>query len=917
MRSSDNINPDIRARQQYWQRQLEDMSLIKLSTIEADTSVGQQPYQSLPFDLDTDTVNTLHTAVPAHSLEDILLTCFYVLLQRYTGESDLTVGTACTAHNLLPLRLQSDYDIPFHEMLKSVANLSDAANSNNIDINQLSSVPTCNVQFVINNKYSDQHENLKQPRELALHISSNIDATIHGSIEFKSSLFAKSQIEALAGHFKNIITTLARNPTCKPSEVPLLLEHEVSLINQFNNTSHAPHFGDMLVPEALHDIAANTPEEIALVFHPSADAESVRWTYRELDHYTNQIANYLREDCALKQGDRIAISLTRSLNLPAFIIGVLKAGMVFVPFDTTDSNLFKLKVARSEAAFCVTDNMTERLFSDKTIRSINIDDESTNSQIRNKDTKFHKVDIDHESTAYIIDSSGTSGVLKSIVVPHRSMKNLMEALCNQGYPDRLSVLCTALSTFDAFLFDLLAAWANKGTVHITTDSERLSAEAFDRIVRNEKINFAVVLPAFMSKLSPDLPLEHIICMGEPAHGNTFNEWKQVNSNRTIENGYGPTECGVCTNTQEFLPGIAANLIGKPISNMRAFILDKHTHASTPLDVMNVIYIAGPGLASAYDNNEELSSSKFLTMKYHTGMQKFIPCDKNDPHAMTLYDTGDYGCYTACPDGSLSIKCIGRTDRTIKIYGVSINLDGVEASIRTHPDVKTAAVIAIKHGQDLATLMAFVIMKDDSMEEQDAKRMLREHMKSETNPKPVPTIAHPQFVVMSRIPETSNGKVDFKQLGAIAQTLVVDKQLQATHEDPVEKITRFLLDLWSELLATDSVDMDENTSFQHLGGTSGILPQLEFIINERMGLTGRNAICIGLGKDSLSISMTIHSLAEALALRMKAKLRAEQRQSQELKTNQNGELSPRLFHGHPKTGSLTEINPSIYRSNSHK
>ncbi len=143
--------------------------------------------------------------------------------------------------------------------------------------------------------------------------------------------------------------------------------------------------------------------------------------------------------------------------------------------------------------------------------------------------------------------------------------------------------------------------------------------------------------------------------------------------------------------------------------------------------------SGPGLAESYLNNPALTSEKFVWLKPDVTKQRFIPCDKSDTGATLFYRSGDTGFYAKDEDGTPNLEFIGRTDRTVKIYGVTANLDAIEASIMAYHKVKDAAVVAVKHPrQELVWIYAFVCMHEEA-DETEIKFELREWLKSENNP----------------------------------------------------------------------------------------------------------------------------------------------------------------------------------------
>lgn len=877
---------DYNTRREYWSRKLANLNIVKPHTPKSYTGVMRFKGKHKQLSLDRELVATLHRSFPEFNMEDILLTSLYVLMSRHTGESDITFGTtnanrplsdrqinACA--NWLTMRIRTGTEDKFIDLLRKTAAertdaykhqlpiedihkdvLTDGERSAlrttapfNILLNYNNRAPSLelhNVQTAlakpIDMGYNDtQHFKLK--------INQLSDGSCDGILNYNTDLFDDETIARFIGHLQNILQTVAAQPECKVDEIPLMPPAEMKLITEFNNTYVAPFYKDAMTPEIFSQIAAANSTLPALAFHP-LNAKSQQMTYAELEEYSNQIANYFRETCGLVKGDHVAISITRSINLPAVILGAIKAGLVFVPLETTPGPLLEYKLKNSNIKLVVTDQHTDSLFKKKSIASININDEKISSRIQQSDKTFHSPQLSPDDPAYIMYSSGTStGIPKASLLTHAGLANLFNALHDQHYKSGLKVLCTALPTFDAFLFDFLAAWSSNGTVHLTSDEERYSIDAVERTIRRENINFAVFLPDIMSQLATDLPLEYTISMGAAARSGTFDRWLQSNPHRKIFNGMGHTETGIGLSWQDYHTGDDPDLIGSPINNMQEFIVDPVHHTLCPIGVPGELMVAGPGLASEYTDNPELTNKHFLTMKLDLSKQKFIPCDKSDPGAIRLYASGDICCYQQTSDGKVTIKDIGRNDRRHKLFGVSIDLDGVEAMLNKDPLVQATTVTPNKDGTGL---IAYVVRNENLLDipPNIAKTIIRAHLRNT----PLHPIAYPKYIrFITELPKTPNGKIDFKQL-----VPPPEHELRKPYHN--HDLVHTLTTMWRDVIALDAIeDTDTNVTFGDLGGHSLALYQLEIKINSTLPLIRR----IGFGKDYLSMDMTINKLAEAI------------------------------------------------------
>lgn len=932
----------------YWYKKLEDLIVTKLHTPKSFNGAMRFQGKHKSFSLDNALVNQLKSSMPDHTLEEILLASIYTLLNRYTGEADITIGTtdanrpendnhinSCTSW--LTMRLLINEHEQFIDLLKKAGDEHQQAHNHQLSIEDIyqtvlsdqaratlrttapfdvllkfnKNEPTLNLKNVCASTPTQVDLGYNDSALFQLTVNQLADDSCDGFINFNTDLFDEETIDKLLGHWQKILSAAAQNPACNIHDIPLPLEAEITAINEFNNNAAPSHFNNLMTPEAFSTIANDAPDHTALVFHPlTGDPE--RTSFRELDDYTNQIANYLHDSCKLEKGDHIALSITRSTNLVALTIGALKAGLVIVPLETTPGTLFAHKFKHANAKLVITDQHTNDIFQQNNLGFhldntflLNIDEPLIAARIKSQAASFQPPTITADDPAYIMFSSGTStGIPKASLLTHGGLVNLFNALRNQNYAPKLNVLCTALPTFDAFLFDFLAAWVNHGTVHLTTDEERYSPEAVERIIRKEGINFAVFLPDLMSLLPPDLPLDYTISMGAAPREGTFERWLEARPGRKIINGLGHTETGICLSLQEYEPGADPDLVGAPINNMKMFVLNPQHHTLCPIGVPGEIFVSGPGLATEYIGNAELTRNKFLTMKFDSAMQKFSPCEPRDTDAVRLYASGDYGCYQKTNQGQLSIKSIGRTDRRIKLFGVSIDLDGVEALISTNQQVQAVAVIP---KPDMSGLLAYVVRNRESRKTpaKDVRNALRVHLRST----PLHPVAYPKRItLLTELPKTANGKIDLKKL-----PVPPDRELSKPHH---QDLTQILAGVWRDVLGSDDIDdIDTNATFEEMGGNSIALAALEIKINKELPLSRR----IGAGTNSLSKNMSISSLSEAIRPLMKSTLTTNHA-SPPVKPKQITNYCHNrglLFSNKTQAASMNYINPQIQDTNDNK
>ncbi|KAF9342305.1 hypothetical protein BGX26_007829, partial [Mortierella sp. AD094] len=359
-------------------------------------------------------------------------------------------------------------------------------------------------------------------------------------------------------------------------------------------------------------------------------------------------------------------------------------------------------------------------------------------------------------------TSGSTGVPKGVLVPHRAIARLT---INNGYADIGVDDCVAFAAnpaFDASTFEVWAPLLNGGCVAIIdtdsfTDSRRLS-EAISRHSITAMFLTTVLFNQFVSSIRSSLAkLKYLLCGGEQESLESFNTLLQYGGPQHLIHCYGPTETTTFATTyrvariedgQNRLP------IGRPISNTKVYVLDA-LHQPVPSGVVGELYIGGAGVANGYLNRPELTDGRFL----------------HDPFSgqaeSRMYKTGDLVRYL--PDGNLVF--VSRNDHQVKIRGFRIELGEIEARLIEHLEVSGAAVLAIGEGSG-KRLVAYVV----AVESDGLVHKLREHVVAKLPEYMVPAA----FVRLDALPLTPNGKLDRRTLPEPDIDAFVSQEYEAPH-----------------------------------------------------------------------------------------------------------------------------------------
>jgi amino acid adenylation domain-containing protein len=409
--------------------------------------------------------------------------------------------------------------------------------------------------------------------------------------------------------------------------------------------------------------------------------------------------------------------------------------------------------------------------------------------------------------AYVIYTSGSTGRPKGVEITHGALANFIRTASNAfalGPDDR--VLQFASISFDAAVEEIFPCLIRGATLVLRTDSMLDSVSLFLERCRDWQITVLDLPTAYWHELTETLDREKrslpetlrlVVIGGEKAAAERLSQWQASVGNRVrLLNTYGPTEATVVstmwelTACERLTASIGDVPIGRPISNVQTYILDKRLNP-TPIGVCGELHIGGVGLARGYLNRPELTAEKLL------------PNPFNDGSGARLYKTGDLARYL--PDGN--IEFVGRIDHQVKIRGFRIEPGEIEAVLRQHPAVRDVVVIAREDASSGKRLVAYVVpARDVSTSVSDLRNSLKEKLPDYMVP--------PVYVFLESLPLTSTGKVDRGALPAPDQGRPEQENLFVPAVTAEEEI---IAGIWAQVLHLDRVGVHDN--FFDLGGHS--------------------------------------------------------------------------------------------------
>ena len=588
--------------------------------------------------------------------------------------------------------------------------------------------------------------------------------------------------------------------------------------------------------------AARTPDAVALQF------QGERWTYADLNARANRLAHHFK---ALGVGPEVlvAVCLERSLELPAALLAVLKAGGAYLPLDRSyprERLSFMLSDSRPSVLLTRAEflpdfglkgkqgNGAGNSFSPENIVCLN--DPRCAQQIQNCPSSNPDSAATPDSLAYVIYTSGSTGAPKGVEITQRSMVNHNFATADAyelGPQDR--VLQFSPFSFDISVEEIFPPWLRGAAVVMRTDDDLSSAERFLQMVRNESLSVLNVPTAYWHELvecvrAGEVPpsLRLVIIGGEKASDEAWRRWKdRAGSGVALINAYGPTETTVTATLHRAQPEDETLPIGKPLANVQAVILDGDLKP-VPVGSTGELYIGGTGVARGYLNRPELTA------------QKFIGNPLKEISSPRLYKTGDMARFR--PDGT--IEFAGRVDEQVKIRGYRIELGEIETVLASHPDLKETIVVAREDRPGQKRLVAYYVPRQATAPRvSDLLKFLKERLPN--------YMAPAAFVEMQSLPLTPAGKVDRAALPEPGHERPELDQEFVAPRTPVEEV---IAGIWAEVLGYNRVGVQDN--FFDLGGHSLLATQ----VISRM----REALQVEIPLAHLFEFPTVAALAERLA-----------------------------------------------------
>ena len=814
----------------YWRKQLADLPVLQLPTDYPRPAF--QSFRGARCALNIP--RSLFDAIRALGVTEgmtpfmTLLTAFKTLLYRYAGQDEIVVGVPIANRdrveiegligffvNTLVMRTDFAGDPTFREALTRVRKVSlEAFEHQDVPFEKLveqlqperdlSRNPLFQVTFQLYGSNTGASENgiasfddAGSPFEvdartakfdLRFDLAETAGGGLTGFLEYDTALFSDESIARMARHFQTLLARAVADPDLRLSALSLLTPAELKELIVERNATTTPYPHEERIHELFERQVERTPDGVAV------ECEGETLTYAELDSRATRLAHYLRGlDVGLETP--VGISTERSIEMIVGLLGILKAGGVYVPLDLDDPRERLLFSIENAGVRTVLTRERQLFFlSDRGIRVIPLTVESADID-REPDDKI-SISGDSSGLAYILFTSGSTGQPKGVCVPHRAVVRLV-ANTNFFSADESDVfLQFAPLGFDASTFEIWGALLN-GSRLMVFPPYVPSMEELGETIQRRRATIVWLTAALFHQLV-DFHLEslagvrHLLAGGDVLSVPHVRKFLERYPQATLTNGYGPTEntTFTCTYSMSDASGIGTSVpIGRPIANTRVYVLDRHRQL-LPFGLPGELYAGGDGLARNYLNDPEITAQRFVADPFHS-----------EPGAR-MYATGDRVRYF--PDGTLEF--LGRSDNQVKIRGYRIELDEIASVLRCHPAVRDAVCIVREDTPGDKRIVAYVVVDDPGGSAADLRPFLEERLPDYEIPSAI--------VAVATLPVTPNGKIDRAALPAPGSGR---PELGSTYVAAQTDTEHLITALWQEVLGIQKPGIHDN--FFDLGGHS--------------------------------------------------------------------------------------------------
>ncbi|MEG9549038.1 MULTISPECIES: non-ribosomal peptide synthetase/type I polyketide synthase [Streptomyces griseus group] len=833
------------------------------------------------FVLDDALSARVHALARAHGVTPfmVLLSAYYLLLHRYSGQDHIVVGSPVTGRtrqdfasvygyfvNPLPLHADLSDDPTVAELLQQVRRTVLGGLDNQeypfvllVEELGLQHDPSRSAVFqamfillthkVATEQYGYRLEYIELPEEegqFDITLSAYEDEAegrFHCVFKYNTDLFLPETMRRMAAHYTRLLDRMTHAPGEQPaSRLEMLGDQERERLVEEWSRPALPTAGSREEPFAavqtlIARVAAEHPAAVA-VTTPSPHGGAHRLTYAELERRAADSAARLRT-LGIGQGSVVVLCLDKSPELIVALLAVLKAGAAYLPLrpDQPADRLAHLVTATGAALVLVADDAGPEQTGALAVPTLTLGALARTAPHPDGPSD----ETGPESPAYIITTSGSTGRPKAVRVSHRNLASA-HAAWRQEYRLETDVrvhLQMAEPSFDVFTGDLVRALCSGGTLVLADRDLLFDTTRLYRTMRQERVDCAEFVPAVVRGLMDHCTREglrldflKLLVVGSDAW--SVGEYRRLaelcGPGTRLVNSYGLTEATIDSASFEgpvddLEPG-AMVPIGRPLPNSTLHVLDAHGEPVPP-GVPGELWIGGDGVALGYAGDPEQTEARFVTRTLSRSAD-------GDARPERLYRTGDIARW----DAHGRVHLLGRTDGQVKLRGHRIEIGEIEAHLAQWPPLARAVVTVRADTGGEAALCAYCVPAPGATLD---GRALRRHLARSLPSYMIPS----HFVELPALPLTANGKVDTAALPA-PRAETGDRP----YEEPVTLYEISVARHWKTLLGREQVGLEDD--FFELGGSSIKLIELLHQLRTEFG--------VGVPVSRLYQVTTLHGMA---------------------------------------------------------
>ncbi|MFD9865440.1 amino acid adenylation domain-containing protein, partial [Streptomyces alboflavus] len=781
-----------------------------------------------------------------------------VLLGQLTGRDDVVFGTTVSGRppelagvdsmvglfiNTLPVRVRCAAGDTLADVLQGTqehqAALLDHHYYPLAEIQQATGLNSLFDSLVVFESYPIDHDGLDDANTAAgvrltglrhfsathypITVLAEADPHLRFTLQFQEHVFEQGAVEEMAARFGRVLAQLAADPQTRVASVDVLEPGERDRVLRVLNDT-AREVPEQTIHELFEEWAHRTPDAPAVV----SGEQSL--TYAETDARANQLAHLLAARGVTSESV-VALAVPRSTEQVVAVLSVLKAGGTYMPLDPDyPAERLAFMLQDSAPTLIVTDSGTAALLPESTCPHLVLDAPETVEELAAADRSFGGPVCHGDQLAYVMYTSGSTGLPKGVGVTHRGVVGLALDRCYEGDAHE-RVLMHSAQAFDASTYELWIPLLAGGTI-VVAPPGRLDAAALAKVIAEQRVTGLLVAAGLFRVVADEVPeaftgVREVWSGGDVVSPASVARVLDACPGAVVVNAYGPTEATMAvsihkTAEAEHLGAVIP--IGRPLDNTRLYVLDAALRPVLP-GVPGELHIAG-GLARGYMNRSALTAERFVADPFGVAGER-------------MYRTGDLVRWNAVGE----LEYVGRADAQVKVRGFRIELGEVEAAVAAHPEVAQAAVIARAAGDGVKQLVAYAVpVAGEAAVGGELAGELRAFLGQRLPEYMVPSA----FVLLERFPLSPNGKLDRRALPDPEFTGSVYRAPRTPQEET-------LAGLFADILEVERVGVDDN--FFDLGGHSLRATRLVSRVRTDLG--------VDLPIRTVFTSPTVSELAQAL------------------------------------------------------